>query len=62
MRKFSLSSCGWVLKLHRWNETSGHLYGQSRKDVFERYLSVLVKSRKFESKDSGNATESVHVG
>ena len=27
------------------------------KDVFERYLSVLVKSRKFESKDSGNATE-----
>ena len=21
---------------HRWNETLGHLYGQSRKDVFER--------------------------
>ena len=22
---------------HRWNETSGQLYAQSRKDVFERY-------------------------
>ena len=27
-------------KLHRWNETRGQLYAQSRKDVFERYLSV----------------------
>ena len=28
---------GHVKNLHRSNETSGHLYGQSRKDVFERY-------------------------
>ena len=30
-------------KLILWNETSGQLYGQSRKDVFERYC--LCKSK-----------------
>ncbi len=31
----------WVgIYKFRWNETSGQLYAQSRKDVFERYSSV----------------------
>ena len=34
---FSLSMSGRGPKLILWNETSGQLYGQSRKDVFERY-------------------------
>jgi hypothetical protein len=39
----SLPAWGWEHKnLHRWNETSGHLYGQSRKDVFERYCLWLT--------------------
>ena len=36
-----LSARGRVTKLILWNETSGQLFGQSRKDVFETLLSVI---------------------
>ena len=35
-----LPKSGWAVKFNMLEETSGQLYGQSRKDVFERYLSV----------------------
>ena len=47
---------GYVKNLHRWNETSGHLYGQSRK-TFSNVTVCNDKSSKFESSYSGNATE-----
>ena len=31
-----------TLKQHRWNETRGQLYAQSRKDVFLTLLSVMT--------------------
>ena len=52
---------GHVKNLHRWNETSGHLYGQSRR-AFSNVTVCVFKSCKLESKYSGNATESVYVG
>ena len=52
-----LSVRGWATKLILWNETSGQLFGQSRKDVFETLPVSIIKSRKFESKYDGDATE-----
>ena len=51
------SSVGGRLNLTLLEETSGQLYGQSRKDVFNTLPVCIIKSRKFESSYSGDATE-----
>ena len=58
----SLLMRGWVTKLILWNETSGQLYGQSRKDVFLTLPVCKVKLRKFESWYSGDAAEASAYG
>ena len=52
---------GWQ-KTILWNETSGQLYGQSRKDVFNTLPVCDFKLRNFESRNSGDATETSTFG
>ena len=55
-RKVRMGVCGRY-KLTSMEETSGQLYGQSRKDVFNTLPVWITESSKFESKYSGSATE-----